>query len=235
MTEMSQIPFLRLLIPIVCGILFCRFVSTSEYLIYIGIFGLLIIVFGFVRLRKSYFESLKFLNIGSLVYLFYLTIFSYQLREKQVEFDFVQERKTYFGELLDNPQQKKRSDACEVQLYYPISKKILLYIETEDRSKVLRAGDQIILYSTVAPFKNPGNPDEFDYKSFMERKGFSGTAYVNSLDWLNTGKQSGSLKTHALRVRSKILDIYKTFDLKYDEYAFLSALSLGYKVDLSNE
>lgn len=170
-----------------------------------------------------------------MLYLFSLTIYSYQIREKQVEYNFSKEQKSYFGEILNFPQQKKHSLACEVQLFYPISKKILLYIETEHRSQELKPGDQIILHTSVNPLKNMGNPDEFDYKSFMEGKGFSGTAYINSIDWLHTGLQSRSLKARALRVRGKALDVYKTFNLNQDEYAFLSALTLGYKADLSNE
>ena len=232
---MSQIPFLRLLIPIVCGILFCKLFPASGHFIYIGITSLIIITYGFIKLRKSYFTSLRILSIGFLLYLFSLTIYSYQIREKQVEYSFTQDQKSYFGEILDFPQQKNRSVACEVQLDYPISKKILLYIEKEDRSQELKPGDQILFHAFVNPIKNMGNPDEFDYKSFMEGKGFSGTAFVSSIDWSHTGIQSHSLKANALRVRGEILDIYKTFNLNHDDYAFLSALTLGYKADLSNE
>ena len=235
MNKAAQTPFLRILIPFVAGILFCRFISASADLFYVGIIGLLIILFSLLKRIKSSYSLQSIFGVGLMLFLFSLSVQSYQYQLKRVTCDFPEESQSYIAKVLDIPQQKKRSVACEVQLTYPISKKVLLYFESENKSQLLNPGDQILVSTNIKPIKNLGNPDDFDYKRFMEGKGFSGTAFIPSKNWVNTGVRKKSVKTEALRARAAILNKYKTFGLDPDEYAFLSALTLGYKADLSNE
>ena len=118
--------------------------------------------------------------------------------------------------MLDYPQQKKRSVACEVNVTYPIDKKIMLYIQPDSNSQQLQPGDKILLHAFVQPFKNLGNPGEFDYGAYMLNKGFTGSAFVRSNDWSHTSVSNRSIKTEALRVRAKLLQIYKTHGLAED-------------------
>ncbi|HTN68809.1 MAG TPA: ComEC/Rec2 family competence protein [Dysgonamonadaceae bacterium] len=235
MNRIGQMPFLKLLIPVVAGILFCRFISSSISLYSVGIIGLIIILFSFLKKEKSSYVHRGVFGVGLMFFFFSFTGQLYKYRTERVSYNFPNEPQSYIGEILDLPQQKERSVACEVELNYPVNKKVLLYFETENRVQQLKPGDQILVKTAINPIKNLGNPDNFDYKRYMEIKGFSGTAYVSSTGWINTEERSRSLKTEALRTRAKILDIYKTFDLNHDEYAFLSAITLGYKADLSNE
>ena len=80
-----------------------------------------------------------------------------------------------------------------------------------------------------------GNPDDFNYVRFMQIRGFSGTAYLPSAAWHKTGRQQLNLTTLAQRCRSKILDFYHTFNLDRDALAFISAITLGYKADLTDD
>lgn len=235
MNKAAQTPFLKLLIPVIAGILFCRFISVSINLYYIGIIGLLIILFSFLKKKKSNYSLRGTFGVGLMFFLFSFSVQSYQYQAKKVSYNFPEESQSYIAKILDLSQQKRRSVACEVQLTYPINKKVLFYFETENRSQALKPGDQIIVQTSIKPIKNLGNPDDFDYKQFMEGKGFAGTAFVPSNNWVETGVRSHSIKTEALRARARILDQYKTFNLNPDEYAFLSALTLGYKADLSHE
>ena len=129
----------------------------------------------------------------------------YQYRLEQISYNFPQIPVSYIGEVLDLPQQKPRSVACEVQLTYPVDKKIMLYLHSDSNSQTLVPGDELLVSVEVQPFKNLGNPDDFDYVGFMQNKGFSGSAYANSLSWLKTGRQSSSIKAKALRVRARCL------------------------------
>jgi len=69
----------------------------------------------------------------------------------------------------------------------------------------------------------------------MKIKGFAGSAYVSSQQWSKTGKNIQSVYTLSQNVRAKALRFYKSFGLNPDEYAFVSALTLGYKNNLSND
>lgn len=232
---MRQTPFLRLLIPIIIGILLFKFISPSINLFPIGAIGLVIIFLSFFIPKNLSFALRWLFGAGLMFLLFSLTIQYCQYRTSLVICNFPQKSSSYTAKILDYPQHKKRSLACEVRLTYPIDKKVILYFEPDTNSLLLQPGDNILINAFIKPFRNLGNPDEFDYKGFMQNKGFSGSAYLSSLDWIDTGQRSRSIKTEALRVRAKILDVYKTYEFGDDESSFLSAITLGYKADLSDD
>ena len=232
---MGRAPFLRLLIPVIIGILFCKYISPSNNPFFIGLIGLVITLISFLT-PKKYNYSLRWLfGTGLTLFIFSLTIQFYQYRETLISYNFPEGSTSYIGEVLDLPQLKRRSVACEVHLTYPIDKKIMLYLETDSNSQSLEPGERIVLKTFVNPFKNLGNPDEFDYEDFMHNKGFSGSAFVKSNNWSKTGERSRSLKTKALNVRAKLLNVYKSFGLDDDSNSFISAITLGYKADLSED
>ena len=232
---MGQTPFLRILIPVISGILFCKYISPTTNLFFVGIIGLAILLLSFFIPRKQDFTLRWLFGLGMMLFLFSLSTQFYQYRASRTSFDFPLVATPYIGEVLDLPQQKNRSIACQVHLSYPTDKKIMLYLEPNVNSKTLSPGDQLIAHTRVNPFKNLGNPDEFDYKGFMKNKGFSGSAYASSHNWVRTGERSHTLRTEALRVRAKILNVYKSFGLNSEAYSFISAITLGYKADLSDD
>ena len=231
---MGQIPFLRFLIPAISGILFCKYISPSLNFFFVGLLGLIIILISFFVSKKEDYAFRWLFGAGLMLFLFALEIQYYQYRDEQVSCNFPQINTFYIGEVLDLPQQKKRSVACEVQLTYPVDRKVMLYLESDSNSQHLEPGEEILVWANIQPFKNIGNPDEFDYEIFMHNKGFSGSAYVSALNCVKTGRYSNSIRAKALRVRAKVLGVYKSFDLNDDSYSFLSAITLGYKADLSD-
>ena len=232
---MKLTPFLRLLIPIISGILFHKFISPSANLFFVGIGALVLMFISFFIIKRAPYSLQWLFGGGVVLFLFSLSVQYCQYREQLVSYDFPQNASSYIAEVVDFPQQKKRSFACEVNLTYPTDKKIMLYLEPDSNSQQLQPGDKILLHAFVQPFKNLGNPGEFDYETYMHNKGFTGSAFVKSNDWISTGVSNRSIKTEALRVRAKLLQIYKTYDLADDEQSFLSAITLGYKADLSDE
>ena len=232
---MEQTPFLRILIPTVSGILFCKFISPSFNLFFVGVIGLAIILISFFAEKKKSYAFRWIFGVGFILFLFSLSTQFYQYRLEQISHNFPQEPVSYIGEVLDLPQQKPRSVACEVQLTYPVRKKIMLYLAPDSNSQALVPGDELLVRVEVQPFKNLGNPGDFDYVGFMQNKGFSGSAYASSLSWLKTGRKSSSIKAKGLRVRAMMLDVYKDFGLDHDAYSFISAITLGYKADLSDD
>lgn len=232
---MKLTPFLRLLIPIISGILFHKFISPAANLFFVGMGALVLMFISFFITKRNPYSLQWLFGIGLIFFLFSLSVQYCQYRRHLVSYDFPQNASSYIGEVLDYPQQKKRSVACEVNVTYPIDKKIMLYLQPDSNSQQLQPGDKILLHAFVQPFKNLGNPGEFDYGAYMLNKGFTGSALVKPNDWISTGVSNRSIKTEALRVRAKLLQIYKTHGLADDEQSFLSAITLGYKTDLSDD
>ena len=231
----AKIPFLRLLFPAVAAISVSAFLIEPAYpwIICMAGAGAMAVSF-FVPERKQF--SFRWL-FGAGLFIFVFGLFSFLLRQKMEEsqWRFADKPTVCIGTVVDVPREKPRSFACNVKISYPVSRKIVAYLQKEDRVRNITPGDEIIFVTRIRPFKNFGNPDDFDYVRFMRNNGFSGTAYLSSPNWHSTGKEHASPYVSAQKVRKKALEFYRMFELDNDAYSLVSALTLGYKHDLTNE
>ncbi|MBF6596637.1 MAG: ComEC family competence protein [Fermentimonas sp.] len=232
---LGKTPFSRLLLPVIIGIiLWHKFPQFNLSMLIPAIIGLVIMLLSFFIVKKKQYSLRWVFGVGLSIFLISLTNFQYNKQEinSTLETD-TPIGEYYIGTIIDIPELKPRSVACNIRLSGPNNKKVILYLEQTSESIQLQPGDEIVFYSKLEVFKNFGNPDDFDYPNFMKIRGYSGTGFVTSSDWQNTGNLSNTLNCVSQRIRAKALIFYKSFDLTTDEYAFISALTLGYKNDLT--
>lgn len=174
---------------------------------------------------------------GAGLYLFLLALafLQYQEQESDRGFLFPNEARYYAGTLLDIPEIKPRSIACNVKIAYPYRQKVKLYLASDSAASALQPGDEIIFFASMQPFRNFGNPDDFDYVRYMKIKGFTGSAYIPPSGWKITGRQSRGLVPQSQRLRVKALTLYRSQIREKDACALISALTLGYRGDLSDD
>ena len=81
---------------------------------------------------------------------------------------------------------------------------------------------------------NFGNPGEWDYAGYMRNKGFAARDYITDSEWRVTGRRSNTLPV-GTKCRIYILNYYRSLGLEGDTYAFIAAITLGYKAYLSDD
>lgn len=161
--------------------------------------------------------------------------FSTAHRQHLSEYTFSGTRNLYRGIVTDSPQEKAKTVAYRV-LLPDEDRQVVCYFQGNSLiSDRLNPGDEFLFYGEIQPFRNMGNPDDFDYVRYMHNQNFVGSVYVSSDAYKRTGEVSSNFKYQALRCRQAILDFYKALDLKETEYAVLSALTLGYQNELSDD
>ncbi len=172
----GKTPFFRLLLPVIAGIAACALLpawSPSLYcLISIGLILIFLSCFFGINIRYS---GRWVFGAGLYLFLFSLAILQYREQEKNREYFFSNESQYYTGVLLDIPEIKPRSIACNVKISYPYQQKVKLYLAQDSASRELKPADEIIFYARIQPFRNFGNPDDFDYVQYMKIKGFTGS------------------------------------------------------------
>lgn len=231
----GKTPFLRLLIPVVTGIIANEFIHPFPSALFFGFAGFFILLLSFFIPENKEFPYRWVFGVGLFLFVFSLITLQYRQKVADTSLGSLNENIPCKGIVLDIPQQKHRSVQGNIKLIGPEQKKVILYFEKEGKSIDLRPGDEIVFHAKIEPFKNFGNPDDFNYVRFMKIKGFAGSAYVSSQQWSKTGKNIQSVYTLSQNVRAKALRFYKSFGLNPDEYAFVAALTLGYKNNLSND
>ena len=113
--------------------------------------------------------------------------------------------------------------------------KVLVYFEKGEDIKRLKPGNQIIFEQSPEIIKNRGNPYEFDYKKYLEKKHIFRQVYLKTGNWHLTGYRNNTPLLRAETIRNKLLQIYRDQEIGAQETEILSALTLGYKRELDRE
>lgn len=227
MEIIRRIPFLRLLLPLLIGII-------VQYYILIHIGGIILFFGGICVMLSSYFitknKQLIFrwlFGAGMFLAFFAIGLLSTSVRQQHSSFAFPDINEVYSGVISDIPQRGQNHITCDIELNAR-NKKIVCYLPIDSLSASLMVGDQIAFLSKIQKFKNVDIGERFNYAQYMYNKGFCGFTYINEGRWEKTGKTIRSdIFTRALKWRQKIISVYQSLDLDENELAVLSALTLG--------
>lgn len=241
---MQRYPFLRLLMPLVGGIVYgdkCPCILSAGWWI-----AVILLLIGTYILGRKYYILCKL--YGAVVFLacFVLgwTLVSVQLKQAEYIFPNTEKPSTYRITLTTKPEIKKNSILFRVALrgevlkdtflYNFSEKSFLFYFPKDTAAYSLKRGDELLVCTRLSPPANNGNPDEFDYARYLLRKGISGTAYVHAGHWCAIGCDSTlAFRQQALECRSRLVALYRDMGFRGDELAVLSALTIGDKEELS--
>lgn len=148
----------------------------------------------------------------------------------------------FIGKVIGQPQQKSKTLKLILRIvgyvdsnaWKKCNAKILVYIQKDLNSERLVHGDIIVARTLLRQIKGPYNPYEFDYRRFMHYKGIAFESYIKAGTWKLAG-HSDNLKTYSIRLRNYLLGLYGMYGFENDEFAVLSALTLGYRDELGTE
>ncbi|OFY23139.1 MAG: hypothetical protein A2W98_11760 [Bacteroidetes bacterium GWF2_33_38] len=114
--------------------------------------------------------------------------------------------------------------------------KTIVYFEKDSLAKTLNIGDEIIFEPKFDEVENAGNPHEFDYKKYLAFHLITQQTYLKSGKW-NVFKRAGSrgIMYYSEMCRQYLLSLFQQSNITGDEYAVLSALTLGYNNKLEED
>lgn len=178
-----------------------------------------------------------------LVFMLGATWWMYSYLQQSV-FNFPAEEAFYKIRIMAKPEEKERSMLCRVwvEAKYDstttttVQRNAFIYITKDSSSFRLRQGDAMWIFSRLAPPENNRNFDEFDYRRYLIRKGIAATGFATVGNWGVVAHDSSfSLLRFASESREKLLTLYRKLGFEGDDLAVLSALTTGYKEELSEE
>jgi competence protein ComEC len=168
-----------------------------------------------------------------------------QLYDQNHTFEHSNKSGIFQVEISDYPREKAHSYQVEIKalrysadsIHYLSTKgNAIIYLSKTKAAQHLKIGEHILIAGQLEQPRKIGNPDEFDYADYLHHKGINATAYIDSLHWAKDASLSNtfSLKRVASSLREQLLNIYKAHHINGEEFAVLSALTLGYtdEIDL---
>jgi competence protein ComEC len=117
------------------------------------------------------------------------------------------------------------------------SGKLLLYFSKDSIETGLKYGDKIIIHKNLQPIKNSGNPGAFNYQRYAAFLGIFHNVFLKEKDWvLLNGNSKNRLKQFIFSARAYVLSILqKNISSGKDELGIAEALLIGYTNDLDKD
>ena len=246
--KLSQIPFVRILIPFAAGILVEFYFPSYAFFFYLEILSLfLLLLWNWREKIKGASFPLRWIN-GVLIAIFLLTS-GYCLPLLRTP----AENKTYVGNiktggkdsmlvtLVSIPQEKQKTYKATGEITGIIKNgllikstgKALFYFHKDSISAQLNYGDDLRVCSQLQDIEPSSNPDEFNYKQFLQIHGINYECYAQTYNYVLIGHEgSNSLLRFANNSRKKLANLLHE-KIGGNEADIASAILLGYREDLS--
>ena len=251
MTDWSKYPFVRMLIPFALGIWFSIFVValrlSPTFLIAVAV-ALLAMAALTAFLLKHQRHS-WFFGAVMACYLFMAGYSLVRVHEAEVQKgyfrNFETEANYYVARVYDYPTERPNSIRTVLELEYqfgdslpsrPVSGKVMAYFPRPDSTFALHYGDLIALPAPVREVTPPLNPEEFDYKAYLARKGITGQVYLKDEDWIDLQTNDANpIYAFSYRFRDVLLASLQRNGLSDNEFGVAAAILLGYDDNLADE
>ena len=253
MISWCKYPFIRLLTPFAIGVIsafsFNMVVAEEKVVILLLIFLTLLLLALIIISEKirnySYrwiFSFLLFLFLTLSGFTFVVNA-DYRLKVNDIpEIEDVSEY--YIARLYESPSHREKTLKVTLNvLAYKsgnalqnIDSKVIAYFEKSEQSTTLKYGDCIILFADPEEVEKPPNPEQFDYKDYLYKKGISHQVYLKSDDWIDLNEnRSNPIYRFSYWMRDFLLGTMQKLGVHEEEYAVAAAILLGYDDSLPQE
>jgi len=242
MLYLSRYPFVRLLLPFIAGIVMAEYmvIEQSHYMLWLFAFttALMISVY---KWNRSYPLRWMFGAIVSLLMIM-AGILAMHIQNptsspRHFSHEIFQKPSAILARVSEAPQEREKTYRFTLELlqqkdssgWQHISGNVLAYISRNTEKEIPQYGDIIILHSYPLPLTAPINPEQFDFRKHLKRKGIYHQIFLKDEEWQQSGQQSANfLYKTGYSLRDRLLKVLMDNGISGDEYHVASAVLLGY-------
>lgn len=231
----KEIPFLRIGLPLCAGIITGLYFKPDSLFL---LLSTLVIVCGYcisLFFNKYPINLIYGFSFSAALFLTGLILYT---NEKNKISILKPEPSQFVCTLSDYPLEKEKSIRLEVELnqmktkngMIQVNGSMIVYNKKESILSSLMPGDYLFIKCTPTDIINRGNPDEFDYRFYMQNQGIRYSAYAQSIDIMRIKEPDRRRLRHkALIIRQKIINMYQKRGINGDTLALVAAITLGQK------
>ncbi len=238
-------PGIRLVIPFVLGIIASiEFDFHWEYSIHLGIF---ILIFSGVTFWFSSFKTRKIIGVVYFLSIFTVGFIFTSIRTEKHATSHFSNQNFEFDYLLavvsENLQEKQKSFKTVLKIkrligdsVIVVSGKVLAYIKKDSTTDNLKYGDEILIKNKLNFIESNRNPNQFDYKNYLNLNQINYQVFLSKDDFEATGNNYGNkLFGYSQKMRQKLYGYLEQNGVKGKQLQVASALLLGYKENLDKD
>lgn len=233
----NRFPLFKLLIPFIAGII----AGIHELIPFdaqiIAIISLVLLFFLTGSFYFSLYAGRWIFGIFAMSLLFFLGFMLVNIQNKTIKDSSLSPYDQEYNWLVETrsiPEEKENSFQIVVEVLGTDSftinpEKTYLYIEKDSTLlKKIDYGKRLVVHVNWQRPPLPTNPEQFNYRQFLERNGITYSAYVQS-DYVKVirGYQKKDIRGFIFRLRENLLQNLKEHGFSGDEFSLASAILLG--------
>lgn len=243
MKAFTSIPFFRIMIPFILGILIAIKLALPfvSFLLFPFLIVILVIISRYKTLSRSY--KWLFLIVADL-FLFLFGVILVQQKDLSKQNDYygrianTDTTVTFVATINDLPVKKEKFIKCDLKLkeikagqsFIPAKGTLYGYFKRSSFSPDLKAGQTVLIKASLQDLSPPKNPFEFDYKNYLFNKQIYHTAFIDSSSYaiLPVEDQMNAVWKLGLTCKEFLLTRLKNSGLDKNAYGICAALLTGY-------
>ena len=237
----SQVPLVRLIIPFISGIIISTETETVLFMQEYFLYGIAFMVIAGGLTYASVFGYSSRWVYGSFIVIF-MFMCGYSLTEKKeahgkkMSGAFKTDRRIYLAHIDEIFVMREKSCRGLLSLLSykdssgcnSCSGKLMVYTEPDSSLPGISAGTIMLIHAGLRPVGPPKNPAEFDYRTYLQRKGIYHSTYLKKGQWHVTDRQTAfSIMHFAAKLRSALLDKLVLNGIQGGQLGVSAALLLG--------
>lgn len=234
----SNYPVLKILIPFIIGIIlaFLEIFPPVKGWLWLWLITGILSISGYLFYKLNY-NWQKFtvilmqccvLSIG-----FLSTQYRYYPQYNDESSHLIMQSNHFIIKILDDPVEKTNSINCIASVEAndqgkSIDEKSVVYFSKNKYSQQIRFGDLLLVNAKFTGIEPPVNPDSFDYRQYMRRKGIYFRTYIPEGRFTVIGHtHDHPVRRSAYRLRQYFSAQFSGSGLSGDEYSVITAILLG--------
>jgi competence protein ComEC len=243
------VPFVRLLLPLILGIVLYQFHFTSLSFVFLSILlssALLALLVGWYQKEPS-IRAVQYWGLGAVFFLIGLgySLSHYQDPRQQDSYvgKHIDSATTYTAIIHTAPERKKRSIQVVLEIkaalknntWQPCTGKVLAYLELDTLSIKLDYGRMVLFQSKLSPIEAAKNPAAFDMQQYYSHQHIYQQCYLPSHNWRAMDWQGALWQKQLYQWKQYLLTVLQQTIDTPNEYAVAAALLLGAKSGLDKK
>ncbi|MBK6347397.1 MAG: ComEC/Rec2 family competence protein [Bacteroidales bacterium] len=244
MKTWTRFPFVRLLFPLLAGIvLYGLFpVIPGAGIVSLSIVTSLFLIFILVSTKVKVYRFRWTFGFGLNAFFVCLGYFLSLIHNEQTHAAHFmgytgKSRMVYSAVLTEEPAERENSYKFPVEVnglfvdgkYFVVKGNVLAYAQKDALVASLVYGSEILFSVSPEPVRKPSNPGEFNYARYLAVNNVFHQVYFAKGSFTCTGNIEGYwLKKLALKARNRLLVTLKQYGIVGREFAVAAALLIGY-------
>lgn len=233
----NRFPLFKLLFPLMLGIIVAIHLEINIPFHKLLLFGMLLLPLLIVSFYIRKFRTRWLFGLVAAGLIFVLGFLSVKEQQQTILSTariLPSEQATYLVEALENPVEKENSIKVTVNVLAAESLKMpgvkaILYFEKDSLlMQKVQYGNRLLVHTSWQRPQKPTNPEQFDYRTYLERNGITHQAYVKASQMeIMPGTGKSDLRAFVFGLRQVLLKKLKQHGFKDDEFSLAAAILLG--------